>query len=335
MAPYGWRNEADESKANWAVGLSDHLAILRAYQAWDGLRGARQRAAFCAEHFLSMKALETMAVTKRELLEHLWEIGFVRPGASARQADLRARSVAARGGEQSDGVVAALGGSGSSNNADLELLKALLVGAMWPKVAKVEAPPPARGKGGKGKGGGGKGGKGGRGGGSGGGDGGGGDVQIQVKDDTGVCKATLHPSCVAAQPSSKGLRPGFLVYGELVKTSALFIRDLTTVLPVALMLFGGRLSIDPRASLILLDDGWVRFRVKPEVAAIIIKLRLGLEEVLGQKIRDPKLDFSREGAALIDGVVSLIASEGGAAPATAPPPPKAPTVEAIAYSAVS
>ena len=94
VAPYGRRNEADESKANWAVGASDHLAVLRAYQAWDALPNERKRWAFCAEHFLSHKALQTIAQTKRELLENLWEIGFIRPGASARKADLSARAVA-------------------------------------------------------------------------------------------------------------------------------------------------------------------------------------------------------------------------------------------------
>ena len=80
----GHRHQADESKANWAVGLSDHMAILRAYQAWDALPDMRRKAAFCTEHFLSMKSLQTMAQTKRELLEHLWETGFVRAGSSAR-----------------------------------------------------------------------------------------------------------------------------------------------------------------------------------------------------------------------------------------------------------
>ena len=334
----------------------------------------RRKVAFCSEHFVSMKSLQTMAQTKRELLEQLWEIGnpsgieplprwalpraghcpiyqcacprgllllltasgsiavtgFVRTGSSARQV--------------SGGGATIASSHASTNAADIELLKAILVGAMWPKVAKIEAPMPAggkgRGKGGKGggKGGGGKG-KGGRGGGKGGEPE---EMKIKIKDDTGVASATLHPSCVAAQPASKGLSPGCLIYGELVKTSCLFIRDLTVVPPVALMLFGGRLSLDPRASLVLIDDGWVRFRVAPEVAALIIRLRNGLEEILERKIRNPQLDFAKEGgAAFMDGIVKLIASEGagesaggaaaGLPPSAAPPPP---AFEAIGYSAL-
>ena len=37
-------DEADESKANWALGGSDHMAILRAYSAWDALRGELENA---------------------------------------------------------------------------------------------------------------------------------------------------------------------------------------------------------------------------------------------------------------------------------------------------
>jgi hypothetical protein len=106
------------------------------------------------------------------------------------------------------------------------------------------------------------------------------------------------------------------------------------------MLFGGRLSLDPRASLVLIDDGWIRFRVAPEVAALILRLRSGLEETLARKIHNPKLDFAAEaggaGAALIDGVVKLIASEAAGAASPAPPAaPPPPAFQAIAYSAVS
>ena len=80
--------------------------------------------------------------------------------------------------------------------------------------------------------------------------------------------------------------------------------------PVALMLFGGRLSLDPKASLVLIDDGWLRFRVSADVAALILRLRNALEETLARKIRAPALDLHKEGgAALIDGVVKLLASE--------------------------
>ena len=61
--------------------------------------------------------------------------------------------------------------------------------------------------------------------------------------------------------------------------------------------------------------------------------RLSQTETPARRSHDPKLDLSKDGAALIDGVVKLIASEGGAGPA--PPPSSTPTVEAIAYSALA
>ena len=88
VAPYGRRNEADESKANWAVGMSDHMAILKVYEAYDAVIGGdRKRVAFCQENMLSFKGMQTLYQTRRELLEHLWEIGFVRKGSSGKQAD--------------------------------------------------------------------------------------------------------------------------------------------------------------------------------------------------------------------------------------------------------
>ena len=67
VAPFGMRSSADESKANWAVGGSDHLAVLRAYAAWEQIPRIRDRADFCQQHFLSSRSLESIAEIKREL----------------------------------------------------------------------------------------------------------------------------------------------------------------------------------------------------------------------------------------------------------------------------
>ncbi|KAL1528206.1 hypothetical protein AB1Y20_009565 [Prymnesium parvum] len=277
-APFGMRSSADESKANWAIGGSDHIAVLRAFLAWEAMPRERERREFCQEHFLAWRTLESIAEVKKELNQLLSEIGFIKRG----------------------------GNSGASAPPfDAEMLKAILVGAMWPKVAKIELPllqnsGKGRGKGGKGGGG--------KGGGKGASRGGGGfaEPKLKVKDDTGVSEATLHPSCVYAQPTSKLPRSGLLVYGELVKTSALYIRDVTAVSPTAVMLFGGRLSVDPKASLILIDDGWVKFRASQNLAGQVVQLRQEFDRILRLRISQPDVDSSGAGNGLINGVVSLI-----------------------------
>ncbi|GFR43276.1 hypothetical protein Agub_g4340, partial [Astrephomene gubernaculifera] len=68
-------------------------------------------------------------------------------------------------------------------------------------------------------------------GGGGGGGGGGGEE---------VC---VHPSSVVAQLTSPQLAHPFLVYLEKVKTARLYLRDVTAVSPLTLLLFGGPLTL--------------------------------------------------------------------------------------------
>ena len=127
--------------------------------------------------------MQLIGATKRELLELLEGIGFV--------SKLEMHRISSRATQPVDPA---------ARSQETHLIQALLVGAMWPQVAKVETPKPAKGKGSKGKGGGGKGG-GGR---DGGGGGGGGEHKLLVKDDVGVSSAAIHPSSVLG---SCGLPP--------------------------------------------------------------------------------------------------------------------------------
>ena len=74
-------------QANWAVGGSDHLAVLGAFSAWEALPRERERREFCSHHFLSSRGLEAIAEVKRELLDQLAEAGFVRRGGGGKAAD--------------------------------------------------------------------------------------------------------------------------------------------------------------------------------------------------------------------------------------------------------
>ena len=120
--------------------------------------------------------------------------------------------------------------------------------------------------------------------------------------------ASLHPSCILAHPLSP-LKPGYIVYSEAVRTTTLFLREVSPVPPISLLLFGGRLHFDARASLVTLDDGWIRFRISTEVAQQIMTLRKQLDALLVRRWEQPDANTATGEAALIDGVVALFASE--------------------------
>jgi len=108
--------------------FSDHLAILTAYNEWldarnqGGYRGTRQ---FCMENFLSSRTLTQMTSTKRQFVELLSDVGFVRTGLRSRDIERYAKSY---GG---DGIHHAIP-EFNSRGDDLELVKALLVAALYP-----------------------------------------------------------------------------------------------------------------------------------------------------------------------------------------------------------
>ena len=137
MSPQDRRYEADLAKQTFvqsALGPSDHLATVNAYNTWDRLDGDRKYA-FCREHFIGVRSLQAIAGLKRQLLEVLSDNGFVRPGLNARYVEQQGRI------DDSDGVCTALLGVGASSTyaaaAHQALVTALLCTALFPQVISI------------------------------------------------------------------------------------------------------------------------------------------------------------------------------------------------------
>ncbi|KAJ3097709.1 ATPdependent RNA helicase [Phlyctochytrium planicorne] len=125
VAPFDKRDLADAKKMEFATSLSDHLTVLTAYNQWQAERrnGFPNERRFLFDNFLSGKTLNMIASVKRQLVELLSDINFVKDS-------LRSRDIELRGGRQSDGVAEAIGETQAA--PDLELIKALLVSALYP-----------------------------------------------------------------------------------------------------------------------------------------------------------------------------------------------------------
>lgn len=118
----------------------------------------------------------------------------------------------------------------------------------------------------------------------------------------------LHPCTVSF--TSKRLESRYCCFFEIVKTSKMYVRDITPVSPVSLLLFGGALKIFHEAGVITVDE-WLKFQISAKSAVLISHLRLQLEKVLLQKILSPEIDVadSKAGKDLIDSVTVLLARE--------------------------
>merc|ERR1719440_1220089 len=164
-----------------------------------------------------------MAELKSQLLEVLSEARFVASGLRSKQVSYMGRSQ-----DGSDGVLLALRQGAESMPCPKELVSALLCAALFPQVATATAPKnkkPQKGDGSQEK------------------------PKIRIRDaETGEpVEVKLHPSSVSV--NEKHYSSPYFVYQELVNTTRLYIRDVTPVPPLALVLFGGSLSTDAAAQL--------------------------------------------------------------------------------------
>jgi ATP-dependent RNA helicase DHX29 len=94
----------------------------------------------------------------------------------------------------------------------------------------------------------------------------------------------LHPSSVVAALTAAQLHHQHVVFLEKSKTSRVFLREVTVVSPLALMLAGSSLCVQHEAGSVLVD-GWLQLRV-PAVSAVLIKrLRQLLDGVLAGAVK--------------------------------------------------
>uniref|UniRef100_H0ZVF4 RNA helicase n=1 Tax=Taeniopygia guttata TaxID=59729 RepID=H0ZVF4_TAEGU len=102
-------------RKRFAAGtFSDHMALLRAFQAWQKARSEGWERAFCEKNFLSQATMETIAGMRTQVLGQLRASGFVR----------------ARGGADIRDV--------NTNSENWAVIKGALVAGMYPNLVHVD-----------------------------------------------------------------------------------------------------------------------------------------------------------------------------------------------------
>ena len=115
----------------------------------------------------------------------------------------------------------------------------------------------------------------------------------------------IHPS--SALFSVGNFSCPWLVYNSMVKTTKPFLRDATECSAYALLLFGGDLDVEARNSVISID-GWVKLLANARIGALIRGLRAKMDNLLGEKIKDPTIDISSTSTMQL--IVSLLLTDG-------------------------
>ena len=99
----------------------------------------------------------------------------------------------------------------------------------------------------------------------------------------------------------------YMSYFAKMSTSKVFIRELTPCNVFALLMFGGRIEIDPQGRGLLVD-GWLRLRGWARIGCLASRVRGMLDRVLEGKVEDPGRDVS--GSEVVGLVRGLVERDG-------------------------
>ncbi|RUS82855.1 hypothetical protein EGW08_009377 [Elysia chlorotica] len=275
VVPLSKKSEADTAKQALSLANSDHVTLLKAYVGWRRARQESRSAenSFISKNFLKKSTLMDIESVSRDLVKLVGSIGF-----SVTDSHLNYPGFSSTDQPGSDDVLAISSVRTTSKDelgpGSVALIKAVLTAGLYPQVGQVLTTPPV-------------------------------DASDQpsclVETSQGV--AQVHPSSVNKNLALTGT---WLAYHEKVRRSRVYVRDTSVISPYALLLFGGAIDVHHTQKLVSLD-GWIRFRAVARTGVIFKELRLVLNSVLSQKLREPALNIT--GSPVITLLRELIQAE--------------------------
>lgn len=167
---------------------------------------------------------------------------------------------------------------------NLGLVKAVICAGLYPNVAKIEKVPRTAFK----------------------------TPVLSLSDGKRIA---VHPKSVNA--AAKQFSSKWFVYHTMIKTTKIWLHDMTGISPYALLFFGGKISTaeqlweDEMKSVVIVDD-WVRFWCPAETAELVKKLRQKLDNLLEEKITKTGVtnwDKTTKEGALMHAITDLITME--------------------------
>ncbi|XP_066602831.1 putative ATP-dependent RNA helicase DHX57 [Prorops nasuta] len=283
-SPFEKRHEVDAKKKEFCTANSDQLTVLKAYKKWQqiSLSGYYAGQAFAEQNNLSVRTLQTLADIKYQFLELLVSIGFVPVNLPKRQIGF-------------DKVLEVTGNELNVQNENYKLLQGLLCAALYPNIAKVYTPEKSFQVQAQGA------------------------IPIQPKPEE-LRFRTKDDGYVNIHPSSVNFHTGYftspyLVYQEKIKTSKIFIKEISMVPILSLLLFSSyelRIELHDGIFILSLEDGWILFRVESHrVAQLLQRIRVELTKLLEQKMQDPLLNLQNHpnGKQIITTIINIVTRE--------------------------
>ncbi|CAK9152113.1 unnamed protein product [Ilex paraguariensis] len=127
-------------------------------------------------------------------------------------------------------------------------------------------------------------------------------MQLKTMEDGPVL---LYSNSVNAQEPK--IPYPWLVFNEKVKVNSVFLRDSTAVSDSVVLLFGGNVSRGGLDGHLKMLQGYLEFFMKPALAVTYLSLKRELEELIQNKLLNPKLDMHNHNELL--SAIRLLISE--------------------------
>ncbi|OXG91457.1 ATP-dependent RNA helicase A [Cryptococcus neoformans A2-102-5] len=270
-SPIDKRDEAKKARESFAWARSDLLTDVKAYDACidvkkkGGSHGTVRQ--FCEQNFISPTTLRDIASLRSDFLSALSSLGFM--SSSSNGAELAKYNV----------------------NAKVDnLVKGVVVGGLYPRVAKIAMPKAQFERVQQGT------------------------VQkdheakeVKLYDQSG--RVFIHPSSILFTES--GFKSGYLTYFSKAETSKVFLRDATEVPLYGLLLFGGNITINHWAGGIMLGtDGHVKIRANTRIGVLCSQLRRLLDAQLSEQIESPHAADLTGHEEVVQAMLALLQRDG-------------------------
>lgn len=274
MSPMDKRDEATRARARFATANSDLLTDAHAYDECMRLRseGKSQGAlrAFCEENFISPTTVRDISSLRQDFLASLSELGFVPNSSKPSDPELNV------------------------NSANENLLKAVILGGFWPRVARVHLPKSA------------------------------------IKFDR-VQAGTIQRENTAKEYKLYDLKegrvflhPGSILFGESAwkspfvtyfakhATTKVFLRDATEVPIYGMLLFGGTVSVNHIGGGLTIGskDAVIKLKAWPRIGVLVNQLRRLLDAQLKLCIEEGTILSVGQANPVMRAILALVEHDG-------------------------
>jgi ATP-dependent RNA helicase DHX57 len=259
ISSFDCRDASDLAKKSFLKGDSDLFTMLNAYNSWaeimsSGAGSTRAAETFCSRNYLSSMNLRQIQQIRGQFIELLRDIGFL--GPNVKVGNVKTCDANVNGGN------------------DVFVQCALCAG-MSPNIAVALASgkkaPPGKGPGNSAY---------------------SSVVKKKILESSFSCAGRgtiyVHPSSVMADVSIDNVSSSYFTYLDAVKTSKVYARDFNRMNAPTLSLFGGKVRSLHGGNVLELN-GWVYFRIDPQLSQCILFLRELMDRVFLDKVLNPQM----------------------------------------------